>query len=143
MKKQMIKIEKKFLQKYKKKNESLILLIGEDIIKNIFSKNIYKQEEGFDSLNQKINEIIIYEPENLNETNKYIILLINIIMMFIDDKRPIIVMKCLELFINILKAIEEKSNLNKIEYNFKISKHIIIKIKEKIKSFFEKNKTKG
>jgi len=116
----------------KEKNESLILLIGEDIIKNIFSKNIYKQEEGFDSLIQKINEIIIYEPENLIETNNYIILLINIIMMFIDDKRPIIVMKCLELFINILKAIEEKSNLNKIEYNFKISNHIIIKIKEKL-----------
>ena len=125
------------------KHESLILLIGEDIIKNIFSKNIYKQEEGFDSLNQKINEIIIYEPENLNETNKYIILLINIIMMFIDDKRPIIVMKCLELFINILKAIEEKRNLNKIEYNFKISKHIIIKIKEKLSHFSKRIRQKA
>ena len=125
------------------KNESLILLLGEDIIKNIFSKNIYKQEEGFDSLNQKLNEIIIYGPENLNETNNYIILLFNIIMIFIDDKRPIIVMKCLELFINILKAIEEKSNLNKIEYNFKISKNIIIKIKEKLSHFSKRIRQKA
>ena len=125
------------------KNGPLILLIGEDIIKSIFSKNIYKQEEGFDSLNQKINEIIIYAPENLNETNNYIILLINIIMMFIDDKRPIIVMKCLELFIKVLKAIEEKSNLNKIEYNFTISKHIIIKIKEKLSHFSKRIRKKA
>jgi hypothetical protein len=52
-------------------------------------------------------------------------------------------MKCLELFINILKAIEEKSNLNKIEYNFKISKHIIIKIKEKLSHFSKRIRQKA
>ena len=116
----------------KEKNESLILLIGDDIIKKIFSKNIPLQEEGFNSLNDKIYDIIINKSGNLKETNNYIILLINIIVNFLDDKHPIIVMKSLELFIIILKAIEDKSNINQIEYDFIIAKHIIIKIKEKL-----------
>ena len=115
----------------KEKNKALILLLGGEIFQKLFSQNLNKQKEALSILNQKVNDIIIYIPENLEDANIYIISLINLIIMFLDDKHPIIVMKCFELFINILKAIEEKSNLNNIEYNFKISKQIIVKIKEK------------
>ena len=115
----------------KEKYNSLITLLGEDIFKKLFSKNVQKQEEAFNYLIENIKDIIINKPENIKEANLYILSLINIFNLFIDEKHPIIVMKCLELFINLLKAIEEKSNLNKLEYDFKISKNIINKIKEK------------
>ena len=40
-------------------------------------------------------------------------------------------MKCLELFVNIIKSIKEKSCLNKIEYEFKLTKSVIKKINMK------------
>ena len=116
----------------KEKIEILIEVLGEDIFKKIFSKNIYNQEEGFNFLIQEVKDIIIFNSQNMEETNKYIVSLINIIIYFLDNKHYIIILKSLELFLNILKAIEEKSNLCKKEYNFKISKNIIIKIKEKL-----------
>ena len=114
------------------KYDCLINLLGDDIFKKLFSNNIFKQEEGLNFFIEKANEIIINKPTNIEDANKYIISLFNIIIIFIDDKHPILIMKCLELFIKILKAIEEKSNINKKEYNFKISKPIIIKIKNKL-----------
>ena len=116
----------------KEKIEILIEVLGEDIFKKIFSKNIYNQEEGFNFLIQEVKDIIIFNSQNMEETNKYIVSLINIIIYFLDNKHYIIILMSLELFLNILKAIEEKSNLCKKEYNFKISKNIIIKIKEKL-----------
>ena len=87
-------------------------------------------EEGFNLINQKVNDIIIYSQENIDETNDYIISLINIVFIFIDDKNSSIVIKCLELFMNIIKSIKEKSDLNKIEYDFKMTKPFIKKIIE-------------
>ena len=115
----------------KEKYNSLITLLGEDIFKKLFSKNVQKQEEAFNYLIENIKDIIINKPENMKEANLNINSLLNIFNLFIDEKHPIIVLKCLEFFLNILKAIENKSNLNKLEYNFKISKNIINKIKEK------------
>ena len=119
----------------KEKYKYLIMLLGEDIIKKLFSNNIYNQQEVLEFLIEKIKDIIIFKSDNLEEANNYIISLINIIIMFLEDKHPIIIMKCLELFITILKAIEEKSKLNKVDYNFKISRPIIVKIKEKLNHF--------
>lgn len=116
----------------KEKIEILIKLLGEDIFKKIFSKNVFYQEESFNFLIQEVKDIIIFNSQNIEKTNKYIVSLINIIIYFLDNKHYIIILKSLELFLNILKAIEEKSNLCKKEYNFKISKNIIIKIKEKL-----------
>ena len=115
----------------RKDNDFIINTLGEEIIQKIFSKNLKYKEEGFDSLNLRINDIITFSPENTNETNDYIISLIKIFYLFIDDKHPSIVMKCLELFMNINKSIKEKSDLNKIEYDFKLTKSVMKKIIEK------------
>ena len=115
----------------RKDNDFLINTLGEEIIQKIFSKNLKYKEEGFNSLNIRVNDIISFSPENTNETNDYIISLFKIFFLFIDDKHPSIVMKCLELFVNIIKSIKEKSCLNKIEYEFKLTKSVIKKIIEK------------
>lgn len=112
--------------------EILINLIGEEIIQKIFSKYIYYKEEGFDLLISKVRNIIIDSKKTTPETNKYIVLLINIFFNFLDEKHPSIVTKCLDLFIKILKSIEERSNSNKTEYDFKITKRILNKIKTKL-----------
>ena len=65
-------------------------------------------------LNLKVKDIIVFSPENLNETNDYIISLINIAFLFIDDKHSSIIMKCLELFMNVIKSIEESDLINDI-----------------------------
>ena len=124
------------------KYDILIKLLGEDIFKKLFSNNIFKQEEAFKYFIEKIKDIII-EPKTMEDANKYIVCLINIIIMFLDDKHPIIVMKCLELFISILKAIEEKSDLTKTEFNFKIAKHLILKIKEKLSHISKRIRSKA
>ena len=115
----------------REENDLLINILGEEIIQKIYSKNIKYKEEGFNLLNLKVKDIIVFSPENINDTNDYIISLINIVFLFIDDKHSSIIMKCLELFINLIKSIEEKSELNKIEYDFKITKPLIKKIIEK------------
>ena len=112
-------------------NGFLINILGEEIIQKIFSKNLNYKEEGFNLINQKVNDIIIYSQENIDEINDYIISLINIVFIFIDAKNSSIIIKCLELFMNIIKSIEEKSDLNKIEYDFKMAKPLIKKIIEK------------
>ena len=110
----------------------IIEKIGEEIIKKIFSKHIYYKEEGFDLLISKVNEIIGDTEKNTVETNKYIVSLIDIFFTFLDDKHPSIVTKSLDLFINILKAVEERSKNNKMEYDFKVTKNILDKIKENL-----------
>ena len=124
------------------KYDLLISFFGEEIIKKIFSKYIYYKEEGFDILKTKVDEII-NEPKNTYETNKYIVLLIDIIYNFLDDKHPSIVYKCLDLFHNILKAIEDKSKKNKVSYDFTITKKILNKIKEKLNDISKKVRKKA
>jgi hypothetical protein len=118
----------------REENDLLINILGEEIIQKIFSKNIKYKEEGFNLLNLKVKDFIVFSPENINETNDYIISLINIAFLFIDDKHSSIIMKCLELFMNVIKSIEEKSELNTIEYDIKITKPLIKKILEKFNS---------
>ena len=120
----------------------LILILGEEIIRKIYSKYIYYKEEGFDILNSKVKEII-KEPKNTEETNKYIVLLIDIIYNFLDDRHPSIVYKCLDIFTNILEAIEEKSKKSKISYDFTITKAILNKIKEKLNDISKKVRVKA
>ena len=116
----------------KNKYEIIISKIGEKILKKIFSKNIYHKEEGFDLLISKVNEIIGDSEKNTAETNKYIVSLLQLFFKFLDDKYPSIVVKSLDLFIKILKAVEERSKNNETEYNFKLTKYILDKIKEKL-----------
>ena len=124
------------------KYDLLICFVGEDILRKIFSKFIYYKEEGFDVLKIKVKEII-NEQKKTSEANKYIVLLIDIIYYFLDDKHPSIVYKCLDIFTNILEAIEEKSKLSKISYDFTITKKILNKIKEKLNDISKKVRTKA
>ena len=139
-------IEKEALEeldeKIKNKYDLLICFIGEDCLRKIFSKFIYYKEEGFDILKIKVKEII-NEQKNTSEVNKYIVLLIDIIYNFLDDKHPSIVYKCLDIFTNILEAIEEKSKQSKISYDFTITKKILNKIKEKLNDISKKVRTKA
>ena len=116
----------------KEKNIFLINILGEEIIQKIYSKNLYYINEGFNALNSRVKDIIVFNPENAEETNNYIIKLINLFLIFIDNDNPSVIMKSIELFKNIIKAVNEKGLLNKIEYNFKISKSIINKLIEKL-----------
>ena len=139
-------IEKKPLEELdnnlKNKYELLICFVGEDILRKIFSKFIYYKEEGFDLLKVKVKDII-NEQKNTSEANKYIVLLIDIIYNFLDDKHPSIVFKCLDIFSNILEAIEEKSRLSKVSYDFTITKKILNKIKEKLNDISKKVRVKA
>ena len=126
----------------KSKYELLICFVGEDTLRKIFSKFIYYKEEGFDILKIKVKEII-NEQKNTSEANKYIVLLIDIIYNFLDDKHPSIVFKCLDIFSNILEAIDEKSKKSKISYDFTITKKILNKIKEKLNDISKKVRVKA
>ena len=126
----------------KSKYELLICFVGEDTLRKIFSKFIYYKEEGFDILKIKVKEII-NEQKNTSEANKYIVLLIDIIYNFLDDKHPSIVFKCLDIFNNILEAIDEKSKKSKISYDFTITKKILNKIKEKLNDISKKVRVKA
>ena len=126
----------------KNKYELLICFIGEDTIKKIFSKFIYYKEEGFDILRIKVKEIISGQ-KNTSEANKYIVKLMEIVFVFLDDRHPSIVYKCLDIFHNILKSIEEKSKESNVSYDFTITKKILNKIKEKLNDISKKVRTKA
>ena len=126
----------------KNKYELLICFVGEDTIKKIFSKFIYYKEEGFDILRIKVKEIISGQ-KNTSEANKYIVKLMEIVFVFLDDKHPSIVYKCLDIFHNILKSIEEKSKESNVSYDFTITKKILNKIKEKLNDISKKVRTKA
>ena len=129
-------IEKEILEELnteiREKNDFLINILGEDIITKIYSKNIYYKNEGFNELNLRVNDIIVFSPESKEETNKYILSLINIFFEFIDDNHPSIVIQNIQLFMNIIKSIKDKILMNKIDYDFKITKPMIIKIIDKL-----------
>ena len=127
----------------KTKYQILINVLGEETIKKIFSKYIYHKEKGFEELNSKAKDIIIDSQKTTQETNKYIVSLINICFLYIDDRHPSIVSKCLELFLKVLKSIKERSSSNKTEYDFKITKRILNKIKEKLSHISKIVRTKA
>ena len=126
----------------KNKYELLICFVGEDTIKKVFSKFIYYKEEGFDILRIKVKEIISGQ-KNTSEANKYIVKLMEIVFVFLDDRHPSIVYKCLDIFHNILKSIEEKSKESNVSYDFTITKKILNKIKEKLNDISKKVRTKA
>ena len=116
----------------KNKFKILIDLFGEDIFKKIFSKHIQHKVIGFQELNKIVTEKIIQIKGTTSETNKYIVSLINIFFIFLDDRRPMLVSESLELFINVLKGIKGRSSSNKTEYDFKITKRLLNRIRTKL-----------
>ena len=111
-------------------NEFLINILGEEIIQKIYSNNIEYKEQGFDFLIMRVKDIIVFSPGDSEEMNKYIFSLFNIFIEFIDYNNSSIKLKCIDLFMNIIKAFKEKAALNNIEYNFQITKPIIYKLKQ-------------
>ena len=116
----------------KTKFKILLDLFGEDIFKKIFSKHIQYKVMGFQELNKIVTEKIIEIKGTTEETNKYIVSLINIFFIFLDDRRPMLVSESLELFINVLKGIKGRSSTNKTEYDFKITKRLLNRIRNKL-----------
>lgn len=113
------------------KYQLLILIVGEEVIRKIFSKCMGYRKEGLQTLNKKIPEIL-NKDSNTKESNKYIVLLMDIIYIFLRNKHASIAFEALDIFNNILKAISEKSKKNNIAYDFTITKKILNKIKEKL-----------
>ena len=116
----------------KSKFKLIIDLFGEEIFKKIFSKHIQHKVMGFQELNKLVTENIIEIKGTTQETNKYIVSLINIFFIFLDDRRPMLVSESLELFINVLKGIKGRSSSNKTEYDFKITKRLLNRIRNKL-----------
>ena len=127
----------------KVKFKILIELFGENIFKKIFSKIIEHKVMGFQELNSEVTKKIIEIKGTTQDTNKYIVSLINIFFIFLDDLRPSLVSESLELFINVLKGIKERSNSNKTEYDFKITKRLLNKIRSKLNHISKKVRTKA
>lgn len=127
----------------KSKYEILDKLLGEETLQKLFSKQIYYKEEGLDILTSKANNIIVDSQKTTKEANKYIVSLINIFFRFFDEKHPTIICKCLDLFLNILKSIKERSSSNKTEYDFKITKPLLTKIIGKLNHISKKVRLKA
>ena len=121
----------------------LIDLFGENIFKNIFSSHIEHKIIGFQELNGLVTKKIIEIEGSTQDTNKYIVSLINIFFIFLDDRRPSLVSESLELFINVLKGIKERSNSNKTEYDFKITKRLLNQIRNKLNHINRQVRTKA
>ena len=119
-------------EKMKTKFKILLNLFGEDVFKKIFSKIIEYKVLGFQELNNEVTKKIIEIKGTTQEANKYIVSLINIFFIFLDDRRPSLVSESLQLFINVLKGIKERSSSNKTEYDFKITKRLLNKIRGKL-----------
>ena len=115
----------------KLKYELLIQIVGEEIIRKIFSKCMGYRKEGLKCLKEKIPDILNNKSDT-DETNKYILLLMEIIGLFLNSKHSSIVFEALDILNNILIAIKEKSKQNNIAYDFTISKRTLRKIKEKL-----------
>ena len=115
----------------REKNIFLINILGEEIIRKIFSKNVYYKNDGFNALNLRVNDIIVFSPQYEEESKNYLASLMKIFFLFIDDKNSSVVLNCIELLRNIIKAIKEKNLINKIKYDYRIEKSIINKIIEK------------
>ena len=115
----------------KLKYEILIPIVGEETIRKIFSKCMGYRKEGLKNLKEKITDILNNKSDT-NETNKYILLLMEIINIFLNSKHSSIVFEALDIFNNILTAIKEKSKQNNIAYDFTITKRTLRKIKEKL-----------
>ena len=116
---------------FKSKYEILIKIVGEETIRKIFSKSMGYKKEGLKFLKEKIPEILNAKSDT-DETNRYILLLMEIINIFLSNKHSSIVFEALDLFNSILTAIQEKSKQNKISYDFTITKRTLRKIKEKL-----------
>ena len=127
----------------KNKFKMLIDLFGEDIFKQIFSKHIQHKVIGFQELNNQVTGKIIEIKGTTQETNKYIVSLINIFFIFLDDRRPSLVSESLELFINVLKGIKGRSSSNKTEYDFKITKRLLNRIRGKLNHISKTVRTKA
>ena len=129
--------------KMKTKFKMLLDVFGEEIFKKIFSKIIEYKVLGLQELNNEVTQKIIEIPGTTQEANKYIVSLINIFFLFLDDRRPSLVSESLQLFINVLKGIKERSNSNKTEYDFKITKRLLNKIRGKLNHISKKVRTKA
>ena len=127
----------------KTKYEILNNILNEEVIRKLFSKHTYYKEEGLDALNAEAHNIIVDPKKTTQEANKHIGTLINIFFQFFDEKHPNIIVKCLELFLNVLKAIKDRSNTNKTEYDFKITKGILTRIKGKLNHISKKVRLKA
>ena len=113
------------------KYELLIRVVGEETIRKIFSKCMGYRKEGLKYLKDKIPDILNFKSET-KEANKYIVLLMDIINIFLNNKHPSIVFEALDIFNGVLEAIKDKSKKNNISYDFTITKRTLRKIRERL-----------
>lgn len=112
-------------------------------MKKIFSFQPTIKKEGLDYLLNSLKGILEKstvqkneENPNENETSKIINLLMKLILTMMKDKHPLISIKTIDLFQNMLENINSFSSnkklANNLSYDYKITDKILGKIKEKI-----------
>ena len=120
-------LSKEILEKY----HLLINYIEEDGLRKIFSKQILWKEEGFDIFISKIDDIF-NDQKNIIDINKYIVLIMKMIVLFLYEKHPSIIIKTLDIFNKLLICIKEQSKKYKMEYDFNLTSRILDLLKEKL-----------
>ena len=124
---QLEPLSKEILDKY----HLLINYIQEDGLRKIFSKQILWKEEGFDIFISKIDDIF-NDQKNIIDINKYIILIMKMVVIFLNEKHPSIIIKTLDIFNKLLLCIKEQSKKFKMEYDFNLTSRILNLLKEKL-----------
>ena len=118
-------IDSKLLSQY----APIVKVIGEDGLKKIFSKHILWKEEGFDLFLEKMPEMFSSQG-NGDLINKLITLIMKLVMIFLEEKHPSIVIKTLDIIKNLLDSI--RVNRTKLNIDLNITDSMLRKIKKKL-----------
>ena len=118
-------IDNKLLNEY----SIIVKVIGEEGLKKLFSKHILWKEEGFDFFLEKMPEMFSSQ-QNSDSVNKLITLIMKLVMIFLEEKHPNIIIKTLIIIKNLLDSI--KNNKTKLNIDLNITDNMLIKIKKKL-----------
>lgn len=94
----------------------------------MFSKHVLWKEEGLDEFIQQMGKM--FSKNDVNVINNIINLIMKMVFLFLSEKHPVVNIRAIEIFQNLLKTIMDSKT--KLEYDFTITDNILIKIKEKV-----------
>lgn len=125
-----------------KKFNLLVPYIEEDGLRKIFSKQILWKDEGFDILLSKM-DTIFSNQKTIESINEYIIVLMKMMIIFLEEKHPSIIVKSLDIFYKLLQCIKSQSTKLNMAYDFNITDRILNKIKQKLGDVSSKIRNKA
>ena len=116
-------------------------VIGELEVRKLFSKQILWKEEGLNNFLKKINDVLDYkvssEVSNSNNdnnktdiTNQIITSIMKLSMILIEEKHPSVIMKTIDILIQLFEYI--KKHGTKLNIDLNITDSVLTKIKRKL-----------